>query len=67
MPETETHGQEAADAMDAIAKAEEDKMYRRGLSDFVAGRRDTEEAKYYVAYWSAEQALGRTATQALAE
>jgi hypothetical protein len=66
MSEIETPSQEVADTMDRIAKAEEDKMYRQGLSDFVAGRRDTEEARFYVAYWTA-QTVGNVALQPLAE
>lgn len=29
-----------------------DEMYRKGLEDYVAGRRDTLAALAYVAYWS---------------
>lgn len=67
MSETKIDNQEIAAAVSAITKAEEDRIYRQGLSDYVAGRRDTEEARYYVAYWSAEQALGNVALQPLAE
>lgn len=66
MSEIETHSQEAANAIDSMTKAEEDKMYHQGLLDFVAGRRDTEEARHYVAYWSA-QTIGNVALQPLAE
>ena len=65
--ETEINNQKATRAMEAIAKAEEEKLYHRGLQDYVAGRRDTEEAQYYIAYWSQEQAVGAVAVQALAE
>lgn len=67
MSETETNSREISEEMDKIAKSEEDRVYRQGLSDYVAGRRDSVEAQYYVAYWTAEQALGRAAVQPLAE
>lgn len=67
MSETQTNTHEITEAMDRIAKSEEDKVYRQGLADYVAGRRDSVEAQYYVSYWTAEQALGQTAVKPLAE
>lgn len=49
-----------------LSKEEEERRYRRGLQDYVAGNRDTIEAQHYVSYW-VERDLGGVALQALAE
>lgn len=49
-----------------LSKEEEERMYRQGLRDYVAGNRDTMEANHYISYW-VQQDLGETALKALAE
>ena len=67
MSEIQTNNHEASTVINEASQPVDDRAYRQGLSDYVAGRRDTEEARYYVSYWTQEQTLGGVALQSLAE
>lgn len=59
-------GQEMEANMSHVSQEEDDRMYRQGLKDFVAGNRDTAEARHYVSYW-VQRDLGEVAVKTLAE
>lgn len=65
MGETVT-GQETETNMSQLSQEEDDRMYRQGLQDFVAGNRDTAEARHYVSYWL-QRDLGEVVVKTLAE
>lgn len=46
-----------------LPKEEEERIYKRGLSDVVAGQKDTPEAQYYISYW-VQKELGEAALKA---
>lgn len=49
-----------------LPKEEEERMYKQGLQDFVAGNRNSAEANYYIAYWQNQQ-LGEMAVKSLVQ
>jgi len=58
--------QETVANVSHLSQEEDDRMYRQGLQDFVAGNRDTAEARHYVSYW-VQRDLGEVAVKTLAD